>query len=40
MSSIGDWFSKICHIQTVEDLLSLEEWVRLIHSDGGRVKGI
>lgn len=39
MSSIGDWFSKICHIRTVEDLLHLKEWVRLIHTDRGRVQG-
>lgn len=29
MSSIGDWFNKMCYNQTMEDLLPIKEWVRL-----------
>ena len=31
MSTTG--FNKMCHIQMMKNLLSLKEWVRLIHRD-------
>lgn len=34
MSSMGDWFNKMCYIQTMEDLLPIKEWARLFCTDG------
>lgn len=40
MSSIGDWFNKMCDIKTMVDLLPLKECVRLISTDGGKFRGV